>query len=115
MARLPGPKRAPIPVADKGLQPERTSMSWTRTGLAMLVCAATLLRWSAAYPGLITAAIGGLALVATVIFMLNRRTYRFEAHEIADERAAPNTVAVLLTTLAMLGFGALGLYLVLGT
>ena len=35
-----------IAVADPGLQAERTAMSWTRTALAMLVCAATLMRLS---------------------------------------------------------------------
>lgn len=113
LPRLPHAPRRPIPVADKGLQPERTSMSWTRTGLAMLVCAATLLRWSPAYPGLIAAVIGGLAVVALVIFGLNRRAYRHEADALAHEHASPNTVAVALTTLGMLAVGGLGLYLVL--
>lgn len=88
-------------------------MSWTRTGLAMLVAAATLLRWSPAYPGLIAAAIGALAVVALVIFALNRRGYRSEALAVASEHAEPNTAAVALTTLAMLSVGALGLYLVI--
>lgn len=104
--------RGQIPVPDAGLQPERTSMSWTRTGLASLVCAATLLRWSPAYPGLIAAAIGGLALVAVVIFALNRRTYRHEADAMSHEHAEPNTAAVALTTLAVCAVGAIGLYLV---
>lgn len=104
--------RAPIPVADTGLQPERTSMSWTRTGLAALVCAATLLRWSPAYPGLIVAAIGGLAAVAVAIFALNRRAYRHEADSIAHEHSEPNTVSVALTTCAVCAVGVLALYLV---
>lgn len=79
----------------------------------MLVAAATLLRWSPAYPGLIAAAIGGLALVALVIFGLNRRAYRHEALLLAGEHGSANVVAVALTTLAMLAVGALGLYLVI--
>ena len=60
-----------IVVADPGLQPERTAMSWTRTGLAMLVCAATLLRWADAYPELIMFAVCALSLGAVAIGLLN--------------------------------------------
>ncbi|QYH20323.1 DUF202 domain-containing protein [Corynebacterium aquatimens] len=31
--------------ADPGLQPERTSMSWSRTAISMLVVSSILLRW----------------------------------------------------------------------
>ena len=79
-----------IAVADPGLQPERTAMSWTRTALAMLVCAATLLRWAGAYPALIVVASVALAAGALVIVALNRRAYRFEASALADERSEPN-------------------------
>ena len=101
-----------IAVADPGLQPERTAMSWTRTALAMLVCAATLLRWAGAYPALIVVAAVALAAGALVIVALNRRAYRFEASALANERSAPNAGAVFLLTAMMLGTGGLGLYLV---
>lgn len=103
-----------IPVADPGLQAERTSMSWTRTALAMLVCAATLLRWAGSYPSLIVVASVALAAGALVIVALNRRAYRFEADALAHERSEPNAAAVLLLTAMMLGTGGLGLYLVVG-
>ena len=101
-----------IPVADPGLQAERTAMSWTRTGLAMLVCAATLLRWSEAYPGLIVAVSLALAATGLVIGLLNRRSYRVEADALANERSAPNTAAVFLLTAMMFGIGCVALYLV---
>ena len=37
-------------------------MSWTRTGLAMLVAAATLLRWAGAYPTLMAVSYTHLTL-----------------------------------------------------
>ncbi len=101
-----------IPVADPGLQPERTAMSWTRTALAMLVCAAALLRWAGSYPALIVAASVALAAGALVIVALNRRAYRFEASALADERSAPNAAAVFLLSAMTLVTGGLGLYLV---
>lgn len=103
-----------IPVADLGLQPERTAMSWTRTALAMLVCAATLLRWAGTYPALIVVASAALAAGGLVIVALNRRGYRHEADALAHERSEPNTAAVFLLTAMMLGIGGLGLYLVVG-
>ncbi|MHA6600451.1 DUF202 domain-containing protein [Corynebacterium coyleae] len=102
-----------IVVADPGLQPERTAMSWTRTGLAMLVCAATLLRWADAYPELIVFAVCALTLGAVAIGLLNRRLYRRDAFALADERSAPNTAPIAILTAMMLGIAVVGLYLVL--
>ena len=99
-------------VTDPGLQPERTSLSWTRTGLAFFVCAATLLRFSPAYPGLIAVASGLLATAGVVIFALNRHGYRAEADAFAREHAAPSTGAVCLTTLTLLALATLSLWLV---
>ncbi len=102
-----------IPVADPGLQPERTALSWGRTALAMLVCSSVLMRWSSAYPGVIFTVIVLLALVAAVIIAMNRRFYRHDAVQLANERSAPNTPAVAAMTLAMCVLSGLGLYVVL--
>lgn len=102
-----------IPVADPGLQPERTALSWGRTALAMLVCSSVLLRWSSAYPGVIFTVIVLLALVAAVIIAMNRRVYRHDALHLANEHSAPNVAAVFAMTLAMCVLGGLGLYVVI--
>ncbi|CAM3180351.1 MULTISPECIES: DUF202 domain-containing protein [Corynebacterium] len=108
-----GQQTRPIPLADPGLQAERTSLSWGRTALAMLVCASVLLRWSSAYPGVIFTVIVLLTVMGTVTMLLQRRAYRREAIHLANERSVPNAVGVAATTLAMCVLGGLGLYVVL--
>ena len=87
-------------------------MSWTRTGLAMLVAAATLLRWAGAYPALMVVVVCALALGGLVIEVLNRRSYLREASALADERSAPNTASIFLLTAMIVGVGCVAFYLV---
>lgn len=104
--------RSPIPVADEGLQPERTAMSWTRTALAMAVCSLTLLRWSRPYSALVFGAMGLLAFLAMLIIVRNRAEYRAEAEGLSQERVDANVFGVFTITLGMTVLGGLGLYLV---
>lgn len=104
--------RTTIPVADAGLQPERTALSWIRTAAAMMVCSLTLLRWSDSYPSLVFGAIGLLAVLALAIILRNRAEYRAEAQGVSDERIDANVFGVAALTLGMVVLGGLGLYLV---
>lgn len=104
--------RAPIPVADAGLQPERTALSWTRTAAAMMVCSLTLLRWSDNYSNLVFGAIGLLAVLALAIISRNRAEYRAEAQGVSQEHVDANAFGVAAVTLGMAVLGGLGLYLV---
>lgn len=83
-------------------QPERTALSWTRTALATMVVSMVLLRWSDAYPALVTPAILLLVAHGLAIIALNRPTHRVQ----------PRTGAVALTTFMMLMFGGIGLALI---
>ncbi|WP_018296818.1 DUF202 domain-containing protein [Corynebacterium lubricantis] len=101
-----------IPVTDAGLQPERTSLAWARTSLAMLVCSATLLRWAWHYPAVVFVAVAILAVLAAFIVFTQRARYSREAHGIARERVEPNIESVLAMTLGLAVLGGIGLYLV---
>ncbi|MDY5785341.1 DUF202 domain-containing protein [Corynebacterium sp.] len=103
----------PIPVADAGLQPERTALSWVRTALAMLITSMTLLRWSAAFPRLVAATVALLAALALAIMVVTRPAYRAQAQALSMGKAHVNVLAVGLTTVLMLVLGVMGLYLVL--
>lgn len=95
--------------ADPGLQPERTSMSWTRTAVAMLVVSLILLRWAHVFGPWVLALIV-LTLLATIYVVLsNRAAYTREVAGIAHERVDPaiGRIAVMTATVFLLGVGSL--------
>ena len=103
----------PIPVADAGLQPERTALAWTRTALAMIIASMTLMRWSVDYPETVMVAIVALLVLGLGIIGVNRSTYRRQANALSRSEAQPNTATVALSTLMMLLLGSIGLSLIL--
>lgn len=98
---------------DPGLQPERTSMSWTRTAVAMLVVSLTLLRWADVYGPAIFALIGVLLLCAVYVVLSNRADYLREVSGLEQESLAPNIrrVLVMASAVLLLGIGAVALVL----
>lgn len=90
------------PHSDLGLQPERTSLAWQRTVLALLVVSAMLFRWIGRYGVVVLPAAAVLMLLATAIFLTQRRRYlRFSAG-LRAERLTANVGSVVAVTAAVL-------------
>ena len=90
------------PHSDLGLQPERTSLSWQRTVLALLVVSALLFRWIGRYGVIVLPAAGVLMLLAALILLTQRRRYlRFSAG-LRAERLTANVGSVVAVTAAVL-------------
>ena len=108
------PSQAPLQAhEDPGLQPERTSMSWARTAMAMLVVSLTLLRWANAYGPAIFALITVLVVCAIYVVSSNRADYLRDVHGIQNESLSPNIARVMVMVFAvtLLGLGAVVLVL----
>ncbi|WP_312977226.1 DUF202 domain-containing protein [Corynebacterium sp.] len=102
----------PIPVADPGLQPERTSMAWGRTSMAYLVAAAVTLRWVPYYGVAVVLVTGGLVLVALGIYAGQRRRYRQAALGILNDRLKASAGAVIALAFCTVALGLLSVYFV---
>ena len=90
----PGAGRAQ-PHSDPGLQPERTTQSWLRTGLTMTVVSLLFLRWIGIFGGLsVFVFVVCLGLAITAIATQVRR-YRISAGSIQAERGRPTPWAVI--------------------
>ncbi|MCP1388070.1 DUF202 domain-containing protein [Corynebacterium sp. TA-R-1] len=101
--------------ADPGLQPERTSMSWSRTAISMLVVSLILLRWADVYGVGVLALIAGLVASSAFVVLSNRADYLREVRGIRDERVAPALARVTVLSAAVLALGAGAIALVLAT
>lgn len=92
-----------------GLASQRTELAWSRSGLAVLVCAAVLIRrlWpldgAASYFGA-AAVVVGIAAWATVVLVTGRRAGRRSR----EPDAALRRIVVATTAFAVAGF-AIGL------
>ncbi|NUP59240.1 MAG: DUF202 domain-containing protein [Pseudarthrobacter sp.] len=105
--------RTPSPHGDPGLQPERTTLAWGRTMLALVTASAFFLRWLPVYglPILMLFAVSAGAALA--IYLTQRSRYRARAQGLAGESVEADISAVLWTAFAGVALGVLGVVVVL--
>ena len=104
-----GPAR---PHADGGLQPERTSLAWSRTAVSFLVAAAIMLRWTSHFGVHLVGPLVASVVVALGIIASQRSRYRRQTQGIIDSTTAGSaraaSVGVVLLTAAVTSALALG-------
>lgn len=98
--------------SDPGLQPERTSLAWGRTMLALATVSTIFLRWIEQH-GLFVLTLWGLScLTAAAIFVTQRTRYTLHGEGISRGLMGPNIRSVLWTGSAVMALGVLGIYVV---
>lgn len=107
------PARTLSPHQDPGLQPERTSLAWGRTMMALITVSAIFLRWLPLHGLPILALFAVSVTAAGTIYFTQRRRYQASSYGITAERLGADVAAVLWTSLACVVLGALGVAVVL--
>lgn len=101
------------PHADPGLQPERTTQSWLRTGLTLTVVSLIFIRWIHIFHAFSIAVFVVCLGMAISAIALQVRRYRLGVHSIRVERGRPTPLAVLFLTTSVCLIAALGIATVL--
>lgn len=100
---------------DPGLQPERTTLAWTRTLVSYAVCSAILLRWLPYYGTFVVALIFLMVATALGIHVSQNSRHQASVQGLSAGRVRPQVRAVLVMTSGMIIFGVSGIILILVT
>ncbi len=98
---------------DPGLQPERTTLAWGRTMMALVTVSAIFLRWLPAHGLPILLLFAVAAGSAAAIYFTQRRRYGASSRGIARENVDADITAVMWTACAGVALGGLGIGVVL--
>lgn len=102
------------PHLDEGLQPERTSLAWSRTSWSLAVTSAIFIHWSPRLGPSLLVMVAVALLAALVIGGTRRRRYDRWVRGIVREQVEPQIWAVLLLTATSTLLGVIGLVVILG-
>lgn len=97
---------------DPGLQPERTSLAWSRTALAIVIVASLFLRWAPDHGWFTFLLVFASLVFAIVISATQKIRYRRATHGITAERIQADIAAIAGTTGSVLALSGLGIYAV---
>jgi len=103
----------PLIHGDPGLQPERTTLAWTRTTVSFAVSSAILLRWLPHYGVLVVTLILLLVAMALGIYVSQAARHRAAVQGLVAGRVRAQVGVVALMTAGMIVFGVAGLFLIL--
>lgn len=98
---------------DTGLPPERTSLAWGRTMLALVISGVLFVRWLPQH-GWFAMILTGASLAAALgIYLSQRVRYHRNLKGIRSGALQADVTAVLWTTVVVVAVGAAGIYAVL--
>ncbi len=102
------------PHADPGLQPERTSLAWTRTGLSLAFTSAVFIHWAPRYGATVWIMVAISLLAAALVGSTRGRRYAHSVRGIVQERAEPQVLPVFLLGATSALLGVIGLVVIVG-
>lgn len=103
----------PTSSVDPGLQPERTSLAWGRTLLALVICGVLFIRWVPQHGGFSLTLVAASLTAALGIYASQRLRYRRSLNGMSSGVLKADAAAVLWTSAVVVAVGAAGIHAVL--